>query len=415
VYDEQLRGQPGVEAVLINNLNYRQREYIETPDQPGDDIYLTIDLPLQRVAEQALAQAQPNVRGAVVVMDPRDGDILVLASAPAFDPNLFAEGRVTSAEWARLSDPKYKPQFNRAVTGAYPPGSTFKIITGLACLESGLDPDEVFDSPGEYRASPTARPIGDTAGPGLFDFERAFYRSSNTYFITQGKKAGLRRILEVARRFHLGEKTGLSTRQEVAGDMPSPQSAPALASSTPDMCIGQELTATPLQMAGVIMALANGGTLFAPRVVSRVRSSETGEIQELISPGRVRDHVEIAPRHLALIRRAMLADTEHPDDGKGAGTAYAQFHHGDVAYLGDFHVAGKTGTAEVKSPGSPYRRVTWFDSYGPYEEPRYVVVVMVEDGGFGGTTCGPVARKIYQAILKREQTGAGRAAALAHK
>ena len=127
----------------------------------------------------------------------------------------------------------------------------------------------------------------------------------------------------------------------------------------------------------------------------------------------VRDHVQIVPRHLAILRHAMLADTEHADDGRGAGTAYVPFHLGDVARLGSFRVAGKTGTAEVKSPGSPYRRVTWFDSYGPYEEPRYVVVVMVEDGGFGGTTCAPVAEKIYQAILKEEQSGAGHGAALA--
>ena len=150
VYDEQLRGQPGEKSVLVNNLNYRQREEIETPNQPGDDIYLTIDLPLQRAAEQALAGAQANVRGAVVVMDPRNGDILALVSAPSFDPNSFVPG-VTPEEYARLNDPKYKPQFNRAVTGAYPPGSTFKIITALACLESGLDPKEVYDSPGEYR------------------------------------------------------------------------------------------------------------------------------------------------------------------------------------------------------------------------------------------------------------------------
>jgi penicillin-binding protein 2 len=408
VYDEELCGQPSVESVLINNLNYRQHESIETPNQPGDDVYLTIDLALQRAAEAALAQAQANVRGAVVVMDPRNGDILVLASAPAFDPNLFAQGRVTSAEMARLNDPKFKPQFNRAVTGAYPPGSTFKIITGLACLENGLDPDEVYDSPGEYRASPAARPIEDTAGPGLFNFERAFYRSSNTYFIAQGRKTGLRKVMEMARRFHLGEKTGLSTRQEAAGDIPNPQTAGAL-----DMFIGQEITATPLQMAGVLTVIANGGTLYWPRVVSRACSSETGECQELVAPGRVRDHVEIAPRCLAILRQAMLADTEHADDGNGAGTAYPQFHHGGVARLGTFRVAGKTGTAEVKSPGSPYRRVTWFDSYGPFDDPRYVVVVMVEDGGFGGPTCAPVAEKIYQAILKREQSGAGHAAALA--
>ena len=182
VYDEQLRGQPGDKSVLINNLNYRQREEIETPNLPGNDIYLTIDAGLQRAAEQALAGSRG---AAVVVMDPHSGDIYALVSAPSFDPNIFVLH--DSEAIKRLDDPKLTPQLNRAVNGAYPPGSTFKIITGIACLEDGLDPYAKFDSPGEYRATPTSRPIADTAGSGLFDFERAFYRSSNTYFIVMGK------------------------------------------------------------------------------------------------------------------------------------------------------------------------------------------------------------------------------------
>jgi len=419
VYDDTLRGQPGENAVLINNLNYRQREEIETPKESGDDVYLTIDLSLQRAAEHALARAplaSSIVRGAVVVMDPRNGDILALASAPSFDPNNFVLGRFTPEESQRLADPKYTPEFNRAVTGAYPPGSTFKIITAIACLENGLDPKEVYMSRGEYLASDKARPIGDEAGPGSFNFERAFYRSSNTYFIVMGlEKAGLRKILEVAKRFHLGEKTGISTRQEAAGNVPGPEMVkPSLGMSAADICIGQEITATPVQLAGMISVIANGGTLYVPRVVSHSRSPETGETVELVQPGQVRDHVQINPSHLALIREAMLKDTEQRDDGMGAGTAYAKFHSGATPLLRNFRVAGKTGTAEVKSPGSPYRRVTWFDSYGPYEDPRYVVVVMVEDGNFGGSTCAPVAEEIYEAILKREQSSQGRPPALAH-
>jgi penicillin-binding protein 2 len=419
VYDDTLSGQPGENAVLIDNMNYRQRQQIETPNEPGSDIYLTLDSRLQRAAEQALAKAPlspPNVRGAVVIMDPRNGDILALVSAPSFDPNLFVLGHFTPDESERLNDPKYTPQVNRAVTGAYPPGSTFKIITAIACLESGLDPNEVYDSPGQYQASPKARPIGDEAGPGKFDFERAFYRSSNTYFIAMGKRAGLAKILEVAKRFHLGEKTGLSTRQEAAGNVPGPEdTGPSLRMNWADICIGQEITASPLQLAGMISVIANGGTLYTPRVVSHSRSPDTGETEELVAPGRVRDHVQINPRDLDLIRRAMLEDTEHPPGLLGVGTAYQSFHHnGGVPTLGNFRVAGKTGTAEVKSPGSTFRRVTWFDSYAPYEDPRYVVVVMVEDGSFGGNTCAPVAEEIYQAILKREQSGPGRPQTLAH-
>jgi penicillin-binding protein 2 len=423
VYDEELRGQAGVKSVLVNNLNYRQREEVEAPNEPGDDVFLTLDLDLQRATETALASAQRETRGAAVVMDPRNGDILAIASAPAFDPNEFVPGHhpIAPAEAARLIDKRLTPQLNRAVSGAYPPGSTFKIITAIACLESGLDPEEVFDSPGEYQASPAARPIADTAGAGKFNFQRAFYRSSNTYFIHNGMKAGLAKILEVARRFHLGERTGISTRQELnPGNVPLPQDAghSLPLSSTADVCIGQEITATPLQMACVVSAIANGGTLYCPRVVSQDCSPDTGQIEPLVQKGRIRDRVQINPRHLDLIRQAMLADTEHRADGtskaEGAGTAYEWFHHdGGTPYLGSFRVAGKTGTAEVKSAGSNYRRITWFDSYGPFEDPRYVVVVMVEDGSFGGPTCAPVARRIYEAILKREQSGLPKPAALA--
>ncbi len=417
VYDAQLHGRAGVKLVLVNSLNYRQREDIETPNEPGEDVYLTIDLALQRAAEQALAGAQANVRGAVVVMDVRNGDILAMASAPAFDPNNYVAG-LTHGEVAALNDPKYTPQINRAIGGNYPPGSTFKIITAIACLESGLDPNEVFDSPGEYRASPTARPIKDTAGAGKFDFNRALFRSSNTYFIHYGMKAGLRKLLEVAKRFHLGEKTDFPIGPEVAGNIPGPEEAGVslLRSSTPDVCIGQEITTTPLQMAAVIGAIANGGNIFWPRLASHSHSPETGDDEQLFAPGRLRDRVEIRPRDLELIRRAMLNDTEHQADSTaGPGTAYKEFHlpNGEPKLHG-FRVAGKTGTAELKSSSanSP-RRITWFDSYGPYESPRYAVVVMVEDGSFGGPTCAPVAEKIYEAIVKREQSNNAPATTLA--
>jgi penicillin-binding protein 2 len=421
VYDEGLRGQPGKKSVLVNNLNYRQREDIETPNQPGNDVYLTIDLDLQRATEKALASAQFDTRGAAIVMNPQNGDILALASCPTFDPNEFVPGHppISPAEAERLGDKKFTPQVNRAVSGTYPPGSTFKIITAIACLESGLDPEEVFDSPGEYRTSPT-HAIGDTAGPGKFNFQRAFYRSSNTYFIHYGMKAGLAKILEVARRFHLGEKTRISTGQEPgAGDVPLPEKAgiSISLSSTPDVCIGQEITATPLQMACMISVIANGGTLYWPRIVSHDRSPDTGEIRELVAPGRVRDHVQINPKHLDIIRRAMLADTEFagPTKAELGGTAYPKFHHdGGIPYCPNFRVAGKTGTAEVKSTGSNYKKITWFDSYGPFEDPRYVVIVMVEDGDFGGPTCAPVARQIYEAILKREKSGSPASSTLAH-
>lgn len=396
-FDDDLRGQAGIKSVLVNSQNYRQSEIVETPNRPGDDLYLTLDATVERAAERALT----GLRGAAVVEDVRNGDIVALVSSPTYDPNDFLH--MTAAKMEELNDPKLRPQFDRAVTGAYPPASTFKIITGLACLEDGLDPNEEYDSPGYYQATPKSRPTGDEAPPGLYNFERAFYRSSNTYFIHYGRDR-LEKILQMAQRFHIGEKTGIEIGTEAADHFPKPSD---LGRSFPvsrgaDMCIGQEITATPLEMTGVISVIANGGTLFRPRLASHLRDAETGEMSVVTEQGRIWDHVRINPQDLAIIRRAMVEDTENPE-----GTAYKEFHRGGAPILGAYRVAGKTGTAEVKSPNLPYRHITWFDSYAPYESPRYAVVVMVEDGAAGGKTCAPVAVEIYEALMKRGVSGGG--------
>ena len=183
--------------------------------------------------------------------------------------------------------------------------------------------------------------------------------------------------------------------------------------STPDVCIGQEITVSPLQMAVMTAAIANGGTLFWPRLVRGAVSPDTGDQREITPAGRVRDRVALNPRHLDIIRQAMLADTEHGAPGD-LGTAYLAFHENGAPILGDFHVAGKTGTAEVERSNRTKYHDTWFVSYGPYENPRYAVVVMVDHGAFGGDSCAPVACKIYQALIKSERTPADKTATLAN-
>jgi penicillin-binding protein 2 len=407
-FDEQLRGQEGEDLVLVNNQNYRQREEVLTAHQNGRDISLTLDLPIQMAAQKALA-ASPSIRGAAVVMDVHSGDILAMVSAPAFDPGEFARG-LTTARVAQLNDPKMKPELNRATFDAFQPGSTFKIITALAGLETGLmDPEEIYHSPpnpakpGTGIFNEQGYRIDDTAPPGDYNFERAFFHSSNSYFCHYGLKVGLRKLLEVAQRFHLGEKTGFTARQEVAGMVPRPEQAGKSMpfNSAPYVAIGQEVTVTPLQMTCMISAIANGGTIYWPRIVKSASSPETGEVEELSPKARVRDQVQINPRHLEIIRHAMLEDTEHPD-----ANGYPAFHSHGAPDLSNFLVAGKTGTAEVDSADLDYKKVTWFDSYGPFENPRYAVVVMVLDGASGGKTCAPIACEIYKAIIKREQTHA---------
>ncbi len=403
-FDEELRGRPGVKSLLVNNLGYRQREDLISPSEPGDNVFLTLDLPLQIATERALASAMANVRGAAVVVDVRNGDVLAMASLPTFDPSIYVNG-AGSNEWARISDANLKPQFNRATQAFYSPGSIFKILTSIACLESGLNTSEQFRvEPNPKRPARGGiyvgnRLIGDTAAPGLYDFEKAFIKSSNSYFIHYGLRAGFKKIVEVGERFHLGERTQIMPRQEAAGIFPDrgdEKNWPL--GSTANMCIGQEITVTPIQMAMMTAAVANGGKVFWPRLVMKTQSPDNLGLDAgaVTYPTRLRSDANIRPEHVKLIHQAMQADVESTsgdEDGEGTGKR---------ARIDGYHIGGKTGTAEIKGSGQK-DQTTWFTSFAPVENPKYAVVVMVESGGSGGGTCAPVARQIYEAIIKREQ------------
>jgi penicillin-binding protein 2 len=406
-FDKELRGQAGVKMVQVNSMQYRQSEEVLAEAEPGKNIILTIDLKIQQAAEKALQAAMKDVRGAVVVMDTNTGDILAMASAPTFDPNLFL-GRIPEEEAARLSDGKLTPEINRAIKGRYAPGSAFKIVVSLACLEAGLDPGQVFHIEGLFRLRPRGRPWGDTAGPGDFDFRRAFAFSSNPYFQTNGVfKAGERRIIEMGRRFGLGESTGLPRGLESPGYFPNPELiAKADGSSwrdgdTANLSIGQgEVVVTPLQMAVMTAAVANGGKVLQPRLVARIEPQDPQAGGETIEfPSRqIRRNINVNPAHLQLLHQAMLDDVEYRDPVSGKrGT-------GHDAFVSGMRVCGKTGTAEVDDEqGHLKEYIVWFVSFAPYESPRYATAIVVEGGSSGGGTCAPIARSIYQALLKREQ------------
>ncbi len=391
-FDDALRGQAGVKSLLVNNIGYRQREEMLSVTEPGRNLVLTIDLKIQQAAESALAAAMPNVRGAVVVMDVRNGDVLAVVSAPAFDPNVFPAG-VSSAEWKILNNEKYSHMFNRATYGAYPPGSILKILTAIACFENNImSPSEMFHDPGYYQDQRVLgrRRIESLAPAGDYDFKRAFLKSSNTYFIHFGLKAGLKKLVEVGERFHLGESTGVLPGEEVAGAYPDSNNLSGwYAGDTANLCIGQgKVTLTPMQAAAMTAAIANGGKLFWPRIIRELLPPEAIDSDlKSFQPGSLRADTRLNPRHLQIIHQAMLADVEDKD---GTGAA---------ARVEGFRVGGKTGTAEGTK-----EQTTWFTSFGPMEKPRYAVVVMVQAGVSGGGTCAPVAGKIYKAILKLEQT-----------
>lgn len=400
-FDPQLRGQPGVKSIVINNVLYRHSEAILQAPRPGNDLHLTMDAGIQEAAESALKGAGVATRGAVVVMEVRTGDVIAMASSPAYDPGLFVRG-ISAEEWAKMDDAKLKPQINRATYGAYQPGSIFKIVSGLAALEAGaMGPGTLVTNPGYFMLG--RRRIDDLAPAGVYDFRRAFKKSSNTYFITFGLKSGLESILAMGRQFHFGEKTGLPLMQEVRGEFPAYEEILGTWSqgNAANVCIGQEITVTPIQVACMLSAVANGGTMFWPRLVQKLTppDGEAASSGIAYERGRVRSVLAVKPEHLAVVREAMRADVM---DADGTG------HTSDVPGM---EVCGKTGTAQITQGRRVIDHSTWFASFAPYSNPRYAVVVLVESGGSGGGTCGPVARKIYQAIQKQEQREGGRLSA----
>lgn len=399
-YDKELRGKAGVKSVVVNNLGYRQTENIWEAAQPGQNIVLTLDKEVQRKAETALQIYGPTTRGACVVMDVQTGDVLVMASSPAVNPNDAIQG-YSDAEIERLRDPKLRPEINRATQDNYAPGSIFKTIVGLACLEAGLDPNAVINNPGYYEFRTGGRRVKDLAAPGQYDFKKALMKSSNTYFIENGLRVGIEAIIRLGQRLHLGEKFGLPTRQEAGGIFPTERAITAgwHDGDTANICIGQgKMAVTPLQMAVMISAIANGGRVLWPRLVDRIEAMDpTSTAPPLVfEKGHVRDNLGVHQHSLQIVREAMLADVEE------GGT-------GSKAFIEGLDIGGKTGTAQVMDAHNrTIGDTVWFASFAPYEKPRWAVIVMIEtdvNAGSGGSTCAPIAKKVYQALLGRERGG----------
>jgi penicillin-binding protein 2 len=404
-HDKDLRGKAGAKSSIVNSQGYRQTENHWSPAEAGDNLVLTLDLELQRAVEQELRHSSPTEFAAAVVMEVHSGDILALASTPTFNPNHFVQG-FPPGEWERISDTNRNAQINRATQGGYAPGSIFKTMVALAALEKGLDPAAIFNVE-PNPAEPTKgvsyvgrhrRKVRDTAPPGDYNFRKALKLSSNAYFIRHGLWAGIERIVELGHRLHLGERTGLDTFQDKGGSFPTLETVRSdwHDEYTASVCIGQHpILVTPLQMAVMTCALANGGKVLVPRLVQRIepQNSTLGKPPILFSAGQVRDELGVSKRSLSILKEAMLADVEDPD-----GT-------GKQAFLRDLRICGKTGTAQVEdSQGKLKSHNVWFISFAPYEQPRYAVVVMVEGGSSGGGDCAPIARDIYKAILQRERS-----------
>jgi penicillin-binding protein 2 len=395
IYDKLLRGTAGRRMIQVNAAGMKVKDLGIDEPKPGTDLYLTLDLDVQRAAEEALGDRA----GAVVAMDPNSGEVLALVSHPTYDPNLFPRG-ISPKDWVKLSNDPSHPLYNRAIQSVYPPGSTFKIVVSLAGLDSGkIDPDDTVTCNGSLRTGRKVFRCWKRGGHGVVDFHKALVESCDVYFYTMGDRMGFDHIAQYARKLGLGSKTDIVLADEKPGLVPTAAwkrekvHEPWYPADNFMNAIGQGfLQVSPIQAAQMISAVANGGVFYQPLLLKRTRNRETGA-EKVFAPVEKRREV-FAPKALEEVRSGLLGVTS-----EAGGTA-----HGAATPLAP--VAGKTGTAQViaqKVPGTKLTESTqdhaWFIGYAPAKDPKIAVAVLVEHGGHGGAAAAPVARKVIEEYL----------------
>jgi penicillin-binding protein 2 len=403
VYDKYLRGIPGKRMIQVNASGKKVKDLgIEEP-QPGTDLYLTLDLNVQRAAEEGLGDRA----GAVVAMDPNTGELLALASHPAYDPNLFPRG-ISPKDWKRLSNDPSHPLYNRAIQSVYPPGSTFKIIVALAGLDAGvITPDDKVTCNGFIKSGRRTFRCWKKNGHGSISLHRALVESCDVYFYTMGARIGWDRVAAFAKKFGLGSLTGVNLPDEKPGLIPTTEwkrkrtRAPWHEGDTFINSIGQGFVlVSPIQACQMISLVANGGHFYRPLLLKQTRSRETGVVHVFSAdPGPV---IKIDPEDFKLVRDALVGVVNEP-----GGTG-----HWAASQIAT--VAGKTGTAQViaqdraekLSPKSADH--AWFVGYAPAENPKIAVAVLVEHGGHGGSAAAPIARKVIEEYLGNAESKTAR-------
>ncbi|WP_334144960.1 penicillin-binding protein 2 [Rhabdothermincola sp.] len=434
-YEDDLRGRPGIKTVEVDAQNRVVRTIDEQPPVPGHDIQLTVDLDVQRLAEQVLRDKLDSIRGsrtrdgrlraapagAVVVLDPNNGNVVAMASAPTYNPEEFVNG-ISQTRYDQLTGgaASENPFINRAIQGQYAPGSTFKPITAYAALSHGLiDRTTTYNDRGSYDAGD--RVFGSPSAAGPVNVARSLTVSSDVFYYWLGHRFYRERdvygelaMQDAAYAFGLGRPTGIPLVDERAGNIPTPEWKRKIWESLPpdeqaigdptwypgdniNMSIGQgDVLVTPLQLANVYAALANGGTIYQPNVVARVLRSpndpvDPGGVVRVVEPV-VEHQVPLPPEIRDPIVQGLRGVTTDPK-----GTAYAPFRGFDQAA---FPVASKTGTAEVKGKADS----SWFAAFAPVDAPRYAMVAILEESGFGAEAAAPVVRSLLELVSGQRLT-----------
>ncbi len=390
----------------VDAIGRRIRLLDEVLPIPGRNVWLTIDIELQKVAEACLE----GIVGSIVALDPENGAILALANSPVFDQEKFIRG-LTKDEWQLLSKDPDHPLLNRSIGAAYPPGSTFKPIVALAALQEGVvNADSTFSCPGYLQFGNRKYRCWRDHGHGSMDLERAIMQSCDVYFYQTGLKLGVDRIAQYANALGLGEKSGIGLHGEHPGLIPTSWwkrqavGVPWQKGETLSVAIGQGFDlATPLQMALSYATIANKGKLWQPFVVRRIEGNAPDEMNEI--KGKLKRKVNIDPRHFDLVQKGLLAVVEEE-----RGTAHG-IRDKSVP------IAGKTGTAQVvrlaegvnrklaaRMAKAKDRDHAWFVGYGPANDPKIVVAAIVEHGGHGSSVTAPMVQKVILSYMSNKST-----------
>jgi penicillin-binding protein 2 len=400
-YEFDLHGITGFEQVEVDAGGHAVRTLARTAPIPGNNLTLTIDVELQRIAEHAFGDR----RGALVAIEPATGGILALVSMPNYDPNLFVDG-IDTQSWKELNESPDKPMVNRSINGAYPPGSTFKPFMALGALTLGKRrPEQSISDPGVYNFGGHVFRDDKKGGHGSVDMYKSIVQSCDTYYYMLANDMGIDNISSFMGQLGLGQRTGIDLEGESEGVLPSqawkkkrfrkPEQQKWYAGETISIGIGQGYNAyTPIQLAQATATLANRGVMFRPHLVKFITDSKTGA-QTPVEPQPLRT-LDLKPEHIDVIRNAMVGVNKEGTGARAfAGTEYIS--------------AGKTGTAQVYSlKGADYkahgvkqelRDHALFIAFAPADAPKIALAVLVENGGFGAQAAAPIARQVFDYYL----------------
>ncbi|WP_083990057.1 penicillin-binding protein 2 [Dialister pneumosintes] len=392
-FNEYLEGTNGTKLVEVDASGHPVKILNGIPVTRGHNIRLTLDSRVQKAAEDAIKEQMITLGSSgsfatgasAVAMDPQTGAILAMVSWPSYDSNHFSQG-ISAKEWNSLITNPNHPMQNRTISSMYPPGSTFKVITGAAALEAHVmtPSEQIYDS-GKHWVIDKRNAQGEAFG--WIDFYQAMAKSDNVYFYEMGRRLGIDRLAAMSRAFGLGKKTGIDLPGETEGNVASEEYKREVFNQdwylgeTFDAAIGQSYTlVTPLQMAVVYSAIANGGYRYRPYLVTRIDNFD-GTPLKIYSP-EVMGTVPISKTTLETIQASILGVMKKEGTG---GFLFADY---------PIPIAGKSGTAETNGIDNG-----WFIAYAPYDKPEIVVVVMFEHSGFGADSAAPVVKKMMDAYF----------------